>query len=393
MKLVMFSLALCSPLHAELLATMQTTRGSITVALQYDKAPQAVANFITLAEGTRRHISHTTGAVTDAPYYVGEKFFRVINDAGFKIAQTGSGTGTNVGGPGYSFRDEFHPSLTHVPYVLSMANSGVNSNGSQIFFTGNVTIPSLNNVHTIFGLITDGPSRTVLDAILGAGNDNTTITGVTFSRTDPAALAFNEHAQNLPSCIAAPGALAVNLGVETVYNLVTPFAPGSIFQGFRSEDLVSWEKLGEIYQGTGQSASYTDVTFDAADLAKAFYNVSSVIYPDALAPASGLANRTLVAGLFGTETLTFVFDASGQGGTITYSGDSKVATITSTSYTANAPYRATWIIESNNYSPFRIIGVLKSSSVSQIIGTNTSEQSPAPGFWNPVSSGTLTVTR
>lgn len=402
MKLAAFFLALCAPLHAELLATMQTTRGSITVVLQYDKAPQAVANFITLAEGTRRHISYTTGAVTDAPYYVGEKFFRVINNPGFRIAQTGSGTGTNVGGPGYTFRDEFHPSLTHVPYVLSMANSGVDTNGSQIFFTGNATIPGLDNVHTIFGLITDGPSRAVIDAILSAGNDATTITGLTFSRTDPAAIAFDVHAQNLPICNPVPGQLAVKPGIETVYSVVTPFAPGSIFQGYRSENLVSWVKLGEIYQGTGQSADFTDITFDSAQLPKAFYNISSIIYPDALAPASGLANRTLVVGLFGNQTLTFNFDASGEGGTAVYTRpapDEPITTnITGTSYTADSPYRSTWIIETEGFRPFRISGTFKSSTVSQIIGTNTSEQyqypaPPAPAFWSPLSSGTLSLSR
>ena len=131
-------IAAACPLHAALLAHFQTTQGAVTAELQYTKAPQAVANFITLSQGTRKRLNVATGVVTNAPFYIGEKFFRVINDSTFKIAQTGSGNGTNAGGgPGYTFRDEFDPTLTHVPYVLSMANSGPNSNGSQIFFTGN----------------------------------------------------------------------------------------------------------------------------------------------------------------------------------------------------------------------------------------------------------------
>ena len=190
-RFVVTLVALISPLQAELLAHFQTSLGNVVVELQHQKAPQAVANFITMAEATRTRIHPITGAVIRSPLYIGEKFFRVVNDANFKIAQTGSGTGTNSGGPGFTFRDEFDPTLTHVPYVLSMANSGPNTNGSQIFFTGNSSPHHLDNVHTIFGLIPDPASRTVIDAIIAAGSGGSTITGLTFSRTDAAAVAFN----------------------------------------------------------------------------------------------------------------------------------------------------------------------------------------------------------
>ncbi len=395
MRFLVVVIALCAPLQAELLAHFQTSQGTVSVALQYATAPQAVANFITLAEATRTRIHPLTSAVIRSPLYIGEKFFRVINDPGFKIAQTGSGTGTNSGGPGFTFRDEFDPTLTHVPYVLSMANSGPTSNGSQIFFTGNVSIPSLNNVHTIFGLITDPASRAVIDSILAAGNDGSTITGLTFSRTDAAAIAFNEQAQNLPVVTGVAGHLAVTLGVRTQYLLDSPLPPGSTLQAFRSPDLQTWTKLGEIYQGTGTSGfnsiTFNSITFDSATLPRAFYQIPLVTYPDALAPAS-LANRTLVMGMFGSQTMTFQFNALGTGGTATYSQTPTTPTpITGVTYTP-APHKATWIIYTAAYNPLRFQGTLNTENPSHILGTNKSEQSNGIS-WAALSSGTLSLTK
>lgn len=375
-------------LHAELLATFQTTKGNVTAVLQYDKAPQAVANFITLAQGTRAHINPTTGAISYSLYYTGEKFFRVINDSTFKIIQTGSGTGTNSGGPGYSFRDEFHSSLTHVPYVLSMANSGKDTNGSQIFFTGSTTTHHLDNVHTVFGLIPDAASRTTIDAILAAGNDGTTITGVTISRTDPAAVAFDEFAQKLPVCSGIKGHLEVNRNVATTYVFNSPLPASSYLQGYRSADLNTWSKLGELFQGTG-SPGQSSIQLDDSTLPKAFYNLTTISYPDALAPAS-LANRTLVMGL-GNETMTYQFNATGDGGTCTYSAEPASTTaITEVDYYP-APYTATWIIQTEKYVPFRYTAKLNSTTTTHIIGTNSSEIWLTG--WSTYSTGSMTLTR
>lgn len=382
-------LILCAtPLHAELLATFQTTKGNVTTVLQYDKAPQAVANFITLAQGTRAHIDPATGAVSYSPYYTGEKFFRILNEPTFKIIQTGSGTGTNSGGPGYSFRDEFHTSLTHVPYVLSMANSGQNTNGSQIFFTGSTTAHHLDNVHTIFGLIPDSASRTTIDAILTAGDDATTITGVTISRTDPAAIAFDEFAQNLPVCSGIKGHLEVNRNTATTYVFNAPLSASSYLQGYRSADLNTWTKLGDIFQGTG-SPGPSSIQLDNSTLPKAFYYLTTIAYFDALAPAS-LGNRTLVMGL-GNETMTYQFNAAGNGGTCTYSGKPTLPSpITEVEYYPS-PYSATWVIQTQAYVPFRYTAKLNSTTTTHILGTNTSEAWSSK--WSNYSTGSTTLTR
>lgn len=390
MKCLSLFLILICQSQAALLANFQTSRGTVVIDLQYTKAPQAVANFITLSQGTRAWVDPLTGAVKRTPFYNGIKIHRVVNDAGFKIAQGGSPKGDGTDGPGYSFRDEFDPSLTHVPYVFSMANSGPNSNGSQFYFTGNISIPSLNNGYTVFGLVTDSASRAVVDAMLTAGANNTTITGVTFSRTDPAAVAFNEFAQNLPVCSGVAGSLSVVRNTSSNYVMSAPWASGTTFQAFRSPDLTNWTKLGEVYQGLGQTGNST-INLDNASLTKAFYHLPLVTYPDALGPQS-LANRTLVVGLYGNQTFTYQFNAAGTGGTATYSQNPTQPTaITSVSYSP-LPHRATWIISTAAYIPLRFKGALNSTNSTQILGTNTSEQWNG-FFWANLSSGSLSFTK
>ena len=132
-----------------LYAKFNTSKGEILVNLEFKKTPGTVGNFVALAEGNLENNSKPEGT----PYYDGLKFHRVIAD--FMI-QGGCPQGTGTGSPGYSFADEFHPELTHnVPGILSMANSGPASNGSQFFIT-HVATPWLDNKHTVFGNVIEG---------------------------------------------------------------------------------------------------------------------------------------------------------------------------------------------------------------------------------------------
>lgn len=119
-------------------ATIHTDKGDITIQLHADKTPKTVNNFVFLArEG----------------FYDNTIFHRVIADF---MAQAGDPTGTGRGGPGYRFSDEFHPTLKHnTPGVLSMANAGPNTNGSQFFIT-HVPTPWLDNKHSVFGHVIKG---------------------------------------------------------------------------------------------------------------------------------------------------------------------------------------------------------------------------------------------
>jgi peptidyl-prolyl cis-trans isomerase A (cyclophilin A) len=137
-------------------AKFNTTKGSILVKLTHDLTPGTVGNFVALAEGNLENSAKPQGV----PYYNGLKFHRVIPD--FMI-QGGCPQGIGSGGPGYSFDDEFHPTLRHdKPGVLSMANSGPASNGSQFFIT-HVPTNWLDNKHTVFGQVVDG--QDIVDAI------------------------------------------------------------------------------------------------------------------------------------------------------------------------------------------------------------------------------------
>ena len=139
-----------------LYAKFHTSKGSILVDLTFEKTPGTVGNFVALAEGNMENEVKPQGK----PYYDGLKFHRVIAD--FMI-QGGCPQGTGTGNPGYSFDDEFHPELKHdKPGVLSMANSGPATNGSQFFIT-HVATPWLDNKHTVFGFVVEG--QEIVDAI------------------------------------------------------------------------------------------------------------------------------------------------------------------------------------------------------------------------------------
>ncbi|MBL8058632.1 MAG: peptidylprolyl isomerase [Anaerolineales bacterium] len=119
-------------------ATFKTEKGDFTIELYADKVPNTVNNFVFLAR---------------EKFYDGVTFHRVIK--GF-MAQGGDPTGTGTGGPGYKFKDEFHPALRHNSAgILSMANAGPNTNGSQFFITHGPT-PHLDNRHSVFGKVVQG---------------------------------------------------------------------------------------------------------------------------------------------------------------------------------------------------------------------------------------------
>ena len=134
-------------------AKFETSEGNFKVRLFDKEAPNTVANFTGLAEGTKEWKDPATGEKRKAPFYNGIIFHRVIN--GFMI-QGGDPLGQGTGGPGYNFADEFHPNARHSKAgILSMANRGPNTNGGQFFITL-VATPWLDNKHSVFGEVVQG---------------------------------------------------------------------------------------------------------------------------------------------------------------------------------------------------------------------------------------------
>ena len=130
------------------IVVMETSKGNIEIELNSEKAPISVKNFLNYV---------------DKKHYDGTVFHRVISN--FMI-QGGCPNGTGTGGPGYQFKDEFHPELKHdKPGILSMANAGPGTNGSQFFIT-HIATPWLDNNHTVFGCVSDKDSKEIVDSII-----------------------------------------------------------------------------------------------------------------------------------------------------------------------------------------------------------------------------------
>lgn len=338
------------PAQAALEATLQTTRGDIKVTLEYTKAPRTVGNFVSLAEGTRAWIDPRSGAVKKQPFYNGIGFHRVVNDSTFKIIQAGSPMGDGSDGPGFVFPDEFHATLPVEAYVLAMANSGPNTNGSQIFFTGNVGASWLTNVHSVFGTVTDTASRAVIDAILAAGAgappaSPTTITNVTIARTDAGALAFDPLAQVLPTVTAPVAALTVANPAAGLGTIAVNQPARSLLRLYQSTNLSAWNDLGYLYLDRFDTPlTEIDVGGVVQGVPSQFFRVPVTAYPsDAMAP-SEMAGRTLTVQT-GYGAFVVVFNNSG-GGTLIYGTSSYPL-----SHVSHDPegYRADLDIRSNFY--------------------------------------------
>lgn len=230
-----------APTADGLYAEFTTSLGTYWCRLEFEKTPRTVANFVALVEGTRDWVDFERGKLRREPFYSGITFHRVIT--GF-MNQAGSPNGQGTDGPGYQFRDEFHPQLRHSKAgILSMANAGANSNGSQFFITVEPT-PWLDDKHTVFGEVVQGYDvvaniNTTAGSASGVPKVVVTIQGITILRRGPAASAFDPAKVTPP--LPEVGTLPSQIGYvgETLY-LSYPLSAARLYHVCYGANLNNW---------------------------------------------------------------------------------------------------------------------------------------------------------
>lgn len=300
-------------------AEFNTSMGSFTCRLEYALAPKACANFIGLATGQRASLNLPSGLGRTSPFYDGTTFHRVI--AGFVI-QGGSPNGLGTDGPGYEFTDEF-TSLHHTGFgVLSMANSGPDSNGSQYFVTVSAQ-PQLDGVHSVFGSLFGG-SNVVYDINHVATDSNSkpltnvVVQNVIIRRVGAAAIAFDVNAQGLPVVTN------VNLAIYRTNQICGLTFSNRLYADNRlyaSSDLSSWSPIELGIEISAPAVTNTVSVISSAP--REFFRLAQVRYAPSLfvpkTPSGRSIGFTFTNGLPGLNVaVTFT---SSSGGTYTSNAD------------------------------------------------------------------------
>ena len=258
-----------------LYATFKTTRGDFVVRLEYQKVPMTVANFVGLAEGSRSWVDFRKGGASSKPFYNGITFHRVIT--GFMI-QGGSPNGLGNDGPGYQFSDEFHPDLRHNDAgVISMANSGPDSNGSQFFITLGPQA-HLDLKHSVFGKVVDGMSVVTQIGAFPTPQppaSMTTIQSVEITRKGTAATAFDINAWALPVVHAVPTSIIQKPGGFALRFTRPAF---SQYYPFHSAQLSQWAQLAGFTYTYSAPQGDLDVSASANQQKQHFYRVARSEY-------------------------------------------------------------------------------------------------------------------
>ncbi len=300
-----------------LYAEFQTTLGAFTCQLDMERAPRTVANFVGLATGERAWLT-TEGRVRNTPFYDGLQVHRVI--AGFMI-QGGSPNGQGTDGPGYAVRDEFHSELRHdAAGVLSMANSGPNSNGSQFFVTVAPT-SWLDDVHSVFGRVVDGLEVVTAISQVAVDADGRPLTPVVLEhvvirRIGTAAAAFDVTAWNLPVVTPLRAGLSATGG--DVLRVQFPREAHTAYRMYDSTDLSAWEENDLGIELDAPRADGFDVHANGA--ARGFFSLARIRYAESTRAPPELLGRTLALNFNdGLGQISIVFNASG-GGTYQYEG-------------------------------------------------------------------------
>jgi len=296
-------------------ADFTTSMGNFTCKLEYGIAPKAAANFIGLATGQRAWLDLPSGVARTNPFYNGLLFHRVV--ANFVI-QAGSPNGQGSDGPGYIVPDEISAALRfNNPYMLAMANTGTNSNGSQFFVTVAST-PGLNDGYTIFGELTTG-TNVVVGISKVATNatshplTNVVIQNVAIRRVGTAAQAFDINAQNLPVVTNVPAKIANNGTAVSLTFSNNLYADNRIYL---STNLNNWS--GQLL-GIETALPVANTLIGSKSAPLQFYSLAQIKYSSSTFAPKTLLNRTLILNVNNFGVITNNFDALG-GGTYFFNG-------------------------------------------------------------------------
>lgn len=315
----LFTLQAHAQLDDGIYAVFDTSMGSYTSELFYVEAPITVANFIGLAEGSRAWLDLNTGRARTAAFYDGTTYHRVIS--GFML-QGGSPNAMGTDGPGYSFVDEVDNGLLHsAPGVLSMANSGLNSNGSQ-FFTTLAATSWLDGLHTVFGQVIGGMDVVNAIGLVTTDTSNKPLTdvvinAVTVIRVGSDAESFDIEAQGLP-LVDATEISGITPGQQST---LLDYAPEQFdfYHASISTNLVDFVKQAEASFFEAPGTNFLLVSSTNQPSQKHFFSLAEVDYQQDLYTPASMSNRVLELTFTNPEqaglVLTISFDNTGSGGT------------------------------------------------------------------------------
>ena len=297
-------------------AEFNTSMGSFTCRLEYAIAPKTCANFIALATGQRPWLDLPSGVIKTNPFYDGTTFHRVI--AGF-MNQGGSRNAMGTDGPGYQFVDEFHPTLRHSGFgVLSMANSGPDSNGSQYFITVS-SQPQLDDVHSVFGQLYGGSNVVyAINRVVTDSNNkpltNITMNSVVIRRIGTAAIGFDINTNSL-AVVTNLNTRIARLGTNVSLSFSNRLNADNRF--YSSTNLVNWSG-GSL--GIEVAAGFSNSLLRGVNLPREFFRMAQVQYPPSLFVPRNVLGRTLTLNLSnGNGTFVINFNGAG-GGSYTWTG-------------------------------------------------------------------------
>lgn len=358
MKLLTAFLLFSAPVQAQIYADIavgqgENSLGTIRIRLEHQKTPRTVANFIGLATGKFPWIDPETGKVqTNTPYYDGLIFHRLIHNF---VIQGGDPTGTGSNGPGYVFQDEFDPTLRHSGrYLLSMANSGTYTNGSQFFITF-AAAPNLDNKHSIFGeVINDDAfpnSRALVDSFTNStsfptnSQDRPTadiiMETVTLSGPDLAGFDLSDATLRLPTFEDVKNVKMKYVpafeGADNAFHLVWDHQIARDYPIFYGNELENLARVGSTFAMSDDLSSETLIT-GLATQAKGFAKLPTAINYSNLPEAPDLENLTADGAqlefTWEEGTLILIFDGSGSA-TWTFADGAESGSLTSLSVTQN----------------------------------------------------------